>query len=126
MTAASICSQSFSAGQVIFSEGEPGFSLYVVRKGQVIVTRRGVTSTAATSTKTIAILGPGELVGEMAIASGEPRSATATAMSDCVLTVLPKDVIDQRMETADPILKLLLLTAFERLRVFAARSEDAA
>jgi diguanylate cyclase len=126
MTAASISSQSFSAGQVIFSEGEPGFTLYVVRKGQVLVTRRNATSTAASPTKTIAILRPGELVGEMAIASGELRSATATAMSDCVLTVLPKDVIDQRMETADPILKLLLLTAFERLRVFAARSEDAA
>jgi CRP-like cAMP-binding protein len=72
----------------------------------------------------IATLGPGEILGEMAVASGARRSATATAAADTVLTVLPKELIDQRLEAADPILKMLLLTAFERLRVLSVQAND--
>jgi CRP-like cAMP-binding protein len=119
MTAPTISSKAIAAGQPIFSEGEPGFALYIIRTGKVIVTRR-----SGSTTKTIAVLGPGEIIGEMAVASGEKRSATATATVDCLLTVVPKEVIDQKMADADPILRLLLLTTFERLRVFAARADD--
>jgi CRP-like cAMP-binding protein len=119
MAQPTISNKAVAAGQVIFSEGEPGFELYIIRTGKVIVTRR-----TGSSTKTIAILGPGAIIGEMAVASGERRSGTATATIECLLTVVPKEVIDQKMSEADPILRLLLLTTFERLRVFAARPED--
>jgi CRP-like cAMP-binding protein len=119
MATAAISSQAFSAGEIIFSEGDTGFALYVIRSGKVLIT-----SKTASAKKVIATLGPGELVGEMAVASGARRCATATAAVDCVLTVLPKEVIDQRLEAADPILKILLLTAFERLRVLSVRADD--
>ncbi len=117
--AESISSVSFTSGQTIFSQGEPGHIVYIVRKGRVVI------STARNSVSTpLATRGPGELIGEMALVSGARRSATAKAATDCVLTALPKAEVDRRMDEADPVLKLILLTAFERLREMAARSND--
>ena len=52
----------------LFAAGEPGDSLYVVVRGAVRVEQSG---------ETIATLGPGECVGEMAALDWEPRSAAA-------------------------------------------------
>jgi CRP-like cAMP-binding protein len=64
--------QTFSAGATIFSEGELGRSMYVLRKGEVEVLR-----TSASGKKVpIVKLGPGECFGEMALVELQPRSAT--------------------------------------------------
>lgn len=57
--------------------------MFVVRKGRVRITKavRG-------GEKTFAVLGPGEFFGEMAILTGQPRSATATALEDVTLLEL--------------------------------------
>jgi diguanylate cyclase len=114
-----ITSEEFAFGQTIFTQGEPGHVAYVVRKGNVAI------STMLNSVSTpIATRGPGEIIGEMALVSGARRSATAKAATDCVLTALPRAEVDRRMDEADPILKIILLTAFERLREAAARSDN--
>jgi len=64
--------QSFSSGQKIFSEGELGRSMYVLRKGEVEVLRTSSTG----KTVPIVRLGPGECFGEMALVELQPRSAT--------------------------------------------------
>jgi CRP/FNR family transcriptional regulator, cyclic AMP receptor protein len=64
--------QTFAAGGTIFSEGELGRSMYVLRKGEVEVLR-----TSASGKKVpIVRLGPGECFGEMALVELQPRSAT--------------------------------------------------
>ena len=115
----SIASETFLYGQTIFSEGEPGHVAYIVRQGKVVICRQ-----TASSVEVIATRGPGELIGEMALVSGARRSATAKAATDCVLAALPKSEVERRMAEADPVLKIILLTAFERLRENAARSDD--
>lgn len=117
--AGSIASESFANGQTIFSQGDPGHVAYIVRKGKVVIS--SVRNSVSTP---IATRGPGEIIGEMALVSGARRSATAKAATDCVLTALPKAEVDRRMDEADPVLKIILLTAFERLREIAARSDD--
>lgn len=112
-------SKSYSSGETIFYEGDPGFVAYFIRKGNVIISRKN-----AKGATVIATRGPGEVVGEMALVSGARRSATARAATDCVLKAVTKDEVCQRMDEADPILKILLLTAFERLRENAARTND--
>jgi len=59
------------SGAVLIDEGEPGHEIYVVVEGLLEMSRRG-SGAFATS-------GPGELVGEMALFSDKPRSATVTA-----------------------------------------------
>jgi len=68
--------QSYTAGQTIFEEGQPGDVMYVVQEGQVDIFLAG---------QAIDSSGPGGIIGEMALISAKPRSATAVAKTDCKL-----------------------------------------
>lgn len=69
--------QAFSAGQTIFLEGEAGDVLYIVAEGQVEILISG---------QLLETLGPGDILGEMALIENQPRSATAVARTNCLLT----------------------------------------
>jgi CRP/FNR family transcriptional regulator, cyclic AMP receptor protein len=71
----------FSAGQVIFEEGELGDSLFVIASGDVEVLRRD----ASGEQKVIAVLSPPQFFGEMSLIDKEYRSATVRARSDAEL-----------------------------------------
>jgi CRP-like cAMP-binding protein len=66
--------KAFSAGENIFVEGEEGRVMYVLLEGSV---RLSVTG------RTLEKVGKGGVFGEMALIDAAPRSATATALSDC-------------------------------------------
>ncbi len=67
--------RGFEAGQPLFREGDPGDSLFLIAQGLVsvrITLDRG-------RTRRVAAFGPGQVVGEMALLEGKPRSAVALA-----------------------------------------------
>jgi CRP/FNR family cyclic AMP-dependent transcriptional regulator len=64
------------AGQTIFNEGDSGNSMYVVVEGNVDLLVKG---------KLVESLGPGGVLGEMALLDNIPRSAGAIAKTDCRL-----------------------------------------
>ena len=66
----------FNAGSTIFHEGDPGDAIYVVVDGRIRMSRLSGSGTEAT----LALIGPGDCTGELALFDGRPRSATATAM----------------------------------------------
>ena len=66
----------FSPGQIIFSEGEAGDVMYVVVEGQADLLVKG---------KLVEALGPGGVLGEMALIDTGKRSATAVAKTACKL-----------------------------------------
>jgi len=68
--------RAFTAGQVIFTAGSPGDVMYVVKEGEVEVLVRG---------RVIETIGPGGILGEMALIDRNPRSASALAKTDCQL-----------------------------------------
>ena len=71
-------------GGTLFSEGDPGDRLYVVTSGKVKLGR-----TAGDGRETLlAVLGPGEMFGELSLFDPGPRTATATAVTDT--TLLPR------------------------------------
>jgi CRP/FNR family cyclic AMP-dependent transcriptional regulator len=70
-----------AAGQAIFSTGEPGRLMYVLISGTADVTVGNITVETAE---------PGTLLGEMALVENAPRTATVTAITDCLL--VPIDV----------------------------------
>ena len=64
--------RAFRAGEILFRENEIGQHMYVLQAGLVRISKdHGGVS------KTIAMLGPGEFFGEMAILNNKPRTATA-------------------------------------------------
>jgi CRP/FNR family transcriptional regulator, cyclic AMP receptor protein len=70
--------EHYPAGTIIFHEGEPSHCIYVIRAGQVELSRNNVA---------IASLGPGKITG-VAFISNQPHIATATARTDCSLLAI--------------------------------------
>lgn len=73
------------AGAVVCHEGAPSDCMYLVLEGEVQVARED-----AGHSVELARLGPGELLGELGVLDGAPRSATAVCATDCALFELPK------------------------------------
>lgn len=71
----------FGAGTTIVAEGEPGRSMFIVRSGDLAVSKRGDDG----RTIDIARLGPGDFFGEMTLLEMQNRSATVVAESPAVL-----------------------------------------
>jgi CRP/FNR family transcriptional regulator, cyclic AMP receptor protein len=73
--------------QAIFSQGKPADSVYYIQEGRVrlsVVSQQGKEAT-------IALLGPGDFLGEGCIASGQSvRMATATAITECAVLKIEK------------------------------------
>jgi CRP/FNR family transcriptional regulator/CRP/FNR family cyclic AMP-dependent transcriptional regulator len=65
----------YGAGALIFREGAPGNSLHIVIEGSVRVALHSATGEEAT----VALLGPGEFLGDLALLDGRPRSASGIA-----------------------------------------------
>ena len=70
---------AFEAGTVLFREGDPTDSFYVIDEGEI---RLEVHSDEVDSEATLAFVGPGALLGEIGVLTGASRSATAIAQSD--------------------------------------------
>src|SRR5674476_701545 len=68
-------------GDVLFREGEPGDRLYVIATGKVKVGRRAPDGRE----NLLAVLGPGEMIGELSLFDPGARTATATAVADTSL-----------------------------------------
>ena len=81
---------SLSNEQVLFEEGSKGTSLYFVAGGRVLISKR----VAGGQYKDLAILGPGDCLGEMALIDEAPRSARASAYGDVQLFELRRNDLD--------------------------------
>jgi len=107
----------FFAGDVLFREGEPGNSLFVVLEGQIAITLR-----AGENTVTLSEEGPGAILGEMALIDPGPRSASATAVTSGTTLGLSAAEL-AALQSEDPALASALLRAFTR--TLAGRVRDA-
>lgn len=67
--------KEFGLGDVLFREGDPGDVMFIIQTGAVRITKH-----VGNEDKSLATLGPGEFVGEMAILNSKPRTATATVV----------------------------------------------
>ncbi len=81
---------SVSAGQTIFSQGDPGDSFFMIKSGSIRIFRR----TDEKIETELSVLGPGDSFGEMALLTGAPRSASVEAVTDARLISLSKEQFD--------------------------------
>lgn len=77
------------AGTILFQEGEPGDTMFVLQTGRVRIFKAG-----REGQKTLAILGPGEFFGEMAILNDKPRTASAEVVDHARLLVIDRKTFE--------------------------------
>ena len=104
-------------GEVVFNEGEPGDSLYIVLSGKIKLGRRA----ADGRQNLIAVMGPSDMVGELSLFDPGPRTATATAVTDTRLARLRKQALRPWLNNRPEIAEQLLRVLARRLR----RTNDA-
>lgn len=112
--------KGFEKGEVIFKEGEIGDCAYLIDSGRVEIQVAGIDGDITP----VAILGVGDIFGEMAIIDSGERSATAVALDHCELVEVSKAQLNERIEDADPIVRFLLSILLNRLRETLKDSSD--
>jgi CRP-like cAMP-binding protein len=87
--AANMVERRFREGERLFAEGDPGGSLLLLSEG-VLVVRVNVPGGEATLDRMV----PGEVLGEISLLTGQPRSASAVALTDGVIFELGKPALE--------------------------------
>ncbi|HLG71015.1 MAG TPA: Crp/Fnr family transcriptional regulator [Chloroflexota bacterium] len=99
----------YARGDLIFQQGDPGDTLYVIESGEVKV----VLTSADGREAILTILGPGHFFGELSLLDSEPRSADVIAKEDCALLALRRDDF-QAFLNAHPHAAITLLAVLSR------------
>lgn len=97
-------------GTVLVREGEPGKEMYVIQSGKVRITKK-----VREVEKVLAILGPGEFFGEMAIISNKPRNASATVEESARLLVIDPKTFEAMIRGNSEIAVRMIKKLAERL-----------
>ena len=110
------------AGELLFLQGDPGHTCHIIEQGKVRVFVLGEDGRELS----VRILGPGEIIGEMALFDDQPRSASVEAMEETYTLELHHDVFIQYVRD-HPSLALNLLSGLsERLRKVTTDAEELA
>jgi len=99
-------------GDVLFREGDSGDRLYVVTEGKMKLGR----TSADGRENLLAILGPGQMFGELSLFDPGPRSATATAVTDATMCSLGHEGLMPWLDTRPDVARGLLNQLASRLR----------
>ncbi len=109
----------FSAGETIFSEGDSSREAYLIHSGRVEILKDSPRGPLR-----LAVLGAGDILGEMGLLEERPRSATARALDPVLTSAVETDeflrlILDEPEEALD-----LLRALFERLRMMSQNLAD--
>ena len=102
---------SFPEGATVVSQGDQGDSFYLIQSGAVQV----VVESGAGKSEVVAVLGPQDWFGEMALLSGEPRSATIQTIKETTLWKLRREDWDELIEKHPTWLLQFCATLSKRL-----------
>ena len=99
------------AGELLFEEGNPGSKAYVIESGQLEVLKASVGRDVL-----IAVRGPGEIIGEVALLDEAPRMASVKARAESVLLAIEKESLDELLKTSSTALNAMFRSVLMRLR----------
>jgi len=99
--------EAFSAGDVIFQKDDLGDVMYLVTQGEVEILING---------KVVETVTDGGVIGEMAILDMGPRSATATAKTDCLLLAINRERFELQVQKSPKFSIQVMRVMAERLR----------
>jgi CRP/FNR family cyclic AMP-dependent transcriptional regulator len=109
---ASMTPSHLERSEILFREGDGGDRLYVIREGKIKLGRTSVDGRE----NLLAILGPGEMFGELSLFDPGPRTATATAVAETQLIALGHDDLTSFLSGRPAVAANLLAALARRLR----------
>lgn len=109
---ASMSTITLERGETLFTEGDAGSALFVVTDGKV---KLGRTSPDGRESL-LAILGPGQVFGELSLLDPGPRSATVSAVTDAELSSLSHDALMPLLAEHPSVARAMLNQLAGRLR----------
>jgi CRP/FNR family transcriptional regulator, cyclic AMP receptor protein len=95
------------AGKVLFHQDQSGSDAFIVLTGDVQIERNG---------KKVALLGPGQLIGELSLLDQGVRTATVTCATDCDILVLSRPRFMALIDDLPALQRPLLASLAQRLR----------
>jgi CRP/FNR family transcriptional regulator len=104
--------RSYPKGVRVFHEGDTSDACYIVRNGDLRVTREHPDGRAIA----LATLGPGDIFGELAMLDGEARSASVESLSECELLALPAGDVRRLLASTPETTVKLVVALVRRLR----------
>jgi CRP-like cAMP-binding protein len=104
--------RSIRANTTIFGEGQPGDNAYLIVTGKIEV-RKG---TLSEFPQVVATLGPGDIVGEMALFDERPRMAEAVTAEDSEVIVIAREEFARRLQDMNPVMRRVLQIMVGRVR----------
>ena len=111
----------FRRGETVFHQGDPGDALFVLASGSVKVV---LPSDEGAEPAIVAILGPGEFFGELAILDGASHSATIVAVEATETLVLHRDAFLDLIDTDPALRRALLASLAAEIRRLTGHVED--
>jgi len=108
----SMTASRLERGDVLFREGDRGDRLYVIGEGKI---KLGLTSIDGRE-NLLAILGPGEMFGELSLFDPGPRTATATAVAETQLIALGHEDLNTFLSGRPAVATTMLAALARRLR----------
>lgn len=112
--AARLNEKTFKSGDIVFSQGDQGSSMYLVQSGAVQIYLPSSSKDAPPVI--LKDLRTGEYFGELAIFDDKPRSASVRAMTDTVLLELTRDELGEHLGRSKTAAMTILAEMAERLR----------
>ncbi|HEX3428469.1 MAG TPA: Crp/Fnr family transcriptional regulator [Candidatus Limnocylindrales bacterium] len=111
----------FRRGETVFHQGDPGDALFIIASGSVKVV---LPSEVGPEPAIVAILGPGEFFGELAILDGAPHSATIVAVESTESLVLHRDAFLALIDSEADLRRALLASLASEIRRLTGHVED--
>ena len=99
----------FAGGTRLFAEGDPGDVAYVIMEGEVEILK-----VSSEREVLLAVRGPGEVIGEMALLQEAPRIATARARDTVSLITIPKAALDDLLASSASAARALFAILLQR------------
>jgi small-conductance mechanosensitive channel/CRP-like cAMP-binding protein len=109
----------FAPGELVIRAGDEGSSMFVVHSGRVRVqvTEKG-------KPRAVAVLNEGDFFGEMALFTGEPRTASVIALEETEVLEIGHDAMKHLFDTNPDLAESISYTMAERRAVLATRQEE--
>ncbi|OLT18332.1 Crp/Fnr family transcriptional regulator [Serinicoccus sp. CUA-874] len=108
----SMSPRRLARGDVVFHEGDPGDSLYVITRGKVKLSKAASDGRESL----LSVLGPGEMFGELSLFDPGPRLTTAYVVSDTEFISLGNDALRSFLEQHPEVAMQMLAGLAHRLR----------
>jgi len=99
----------YGDGEVVVREGQPGGSMFIIRRGRVAI---GV----GPELREVAVTETGGYFGEMSLLTGEPRTATVIARGDCLVLEITSEAFGSYVKSRPEVIDQLAKAASDRKR----------